>query len=84
MKIQKKKLGGGGPGVVLGGQGGCNEELKFFVKIQKTQKWWSGGRGRVGGGGVFKKMKFLEKFTKKSRGGVGSGGGGRLGGSGWM
>ena len=55
------------------------------MKIQK--KMGGGGvvRGRrVGGGGVFKKMKFLEKFTKKSRGGSVRGGGGRLGGSGWM
>ena len=35
MKIQKKKLGGGGGwgggwGGWLGGQGGCEEELKFL------------------------------------------------------
>ena len=72
MKIQKKKLGGfggGGRGVSGRGQvvgGGVrvdvNEELKFFVKIQKKKKkkkFFFGGGVRWGGGG----------------GGVGSGGG---------
>ena len=31
---------------------GVNEELKFFVKIQKNKKnWGGGGGGRVRGGG---------------------------------
>ena len=54
MKIQKKKLGGGGRGGV---QGGCEWRSEACVKIQKK---------KIGGGGV------------------GSGGGGRVGGSGWM
>ena len=66
--IPKKNLGGGvvrgGGGVGLGGEGsgwgggfglvGVNEELKFFVKIQKNKKNWGGGGGgggRVRGGG---------------------------------
>ena len=40
MKIQKKKLGGGGVG--LGIQGGCEQRIEVFVKIR-------GGRGRVAG-----------------------------------
>ena len=53
MKIPQKKniffLGGGG-GVGLGGQGGCERRSKVFVKIQKKIKgggvgvgWGSGG-----------------------------------------
>ena len=52
---------GGSPegGVGLGGQGGCEQRIEVFVKIQK-KIWggglqggggWVGGRGRVGGGG---------------------------------
>ena len=41
MKIQKKKLGGGGRGVRVD----VNEELKFLGKFKK--KNWGGG----GGGG---------------------------------
>ena len=59
--------GGGGRGVGLGGQGGCeHEELKFLVKFQKKK---IGGGGRVGGGGsgwtggvrvdVYEELKFL-------------------------
>ena len=33
MKIQKKNSGGGGVG--SGGQGGCEQRIAFFVKIQK-------------------------------------------------
>ena len=55
MKIQKKKigglgeggwgwLGGGGGGAELGGQGGCDQKSKVFVKIQK-KKLWGGGSG---------------------------------------
>ena len=47
MKIQKKKLGGGGDRVGVGGQGGCERSIEVFVKIQK--RIWVGGR--VGGGG---------------------------------
>ena len=36
-------------GVGLGGQGGCEQRIEVFVKIQK-QKFW--GRGGVRWGGV--------------------------------
>ena len=47
MKIQKNNRGGGGDG---GQRVDVNEELKFFVKIQKEN---FGGGGWVGGGGGF-------------------------------
>ena len=71
-----------------------NEELKFFVKIQKKKNWGVGGGvvGLGGGGGVrvdvIEELKFLGNFTKNQfrggRGGVGSvrGGGGGGGGGG--
>ena len=44
MKIQKKKLGGGGwfgwgegGRFGLGDQGGCEQRIEVFVKIQKTK-----------------------------------------------
>ena len=47
---------GGGGGVGLGGQGGCERRIEVFVKIQKKKFFWGGGRegggrwgGRVGG-----------------------------------
>ena len=35
----------------MGGQGGCERRIKFFVKIKKKKKnfWGGGGRGRGGG-----------------------------------
>ena len=47
---------GGGVGVGLGGQSGCERRIEVFVKIQKKKKnfFWGGGRGgggRGGGGG---------------------------------
>ena len=45
---------GGGVGVGLGGQSGCERRIEVFVKIQKKNIWGGGGvggRGRVGGGG---------------------------------
>ena len=51
MKIQKKKiffLGGGG-GVGLGGQSGCELRIEVFEKIQK-KKFGGGGSGGGGGG----------------------------------
>ena len=42
---------GGGGGVGLGGQSGCERRIEVFVKIQK-KTFWGGGRGRGGGGGV--------------------------------
>ena len=41
---------GGGVGVGLGGQSGCERRIEVFVKIQK-KKFWGGGGGSVGGGG---------------------------------
>ena len=51
---------GGGVGVGLGGQSGCERRIKVFVKIQKKKKFvggggggrWGGGGGRWGGVGV--------------------------------
>ena len=62
VKIQKKKILGGGGGWVGGGVGGggsgwgvrvdVNEELKFFLKIPKNIFFFlGGGGGRWGGGG---------------------------------
>ena len=50
----KKKLGGGGRGVGLGGgQGGCKWRSEAFVKIQKFFFFFFGGGvgsgGRIGG-----------------------------------
>ena len=45
QNIFKEHCGGSG----WGGQDGCEQRIKVFVKIQK--KNWEGGGGRVGGGG---------------------------------
>ena len=69
MKIQKKKKFwggvGGGVGVGLGGQSGCERRIEFFLKIQKKNLGGWGG-GSVGGGGrggvrvdVNEELKFL-------------------------
>ena len=52
MKIQKKKIWGGGGGgggggwggwgVGLGGQSGCERRIEVFVKIQKKNFFWGG------------------------------------------
>ena len=88
MKIQKKKIGGGGRGlragwgvgwVGLGGQGGCERRIEVFVKIPKKKLGGvrgGGGRGRVGGVRVvvIEELKFWGKFTKqKIQGGGGVG-----------
>ena len=78
-------------GRVGGGQGGCERRIEVFAKIKKKMGV-SGGVG-VGGWGcwfglgvgvdVNEELKFLGKFTKKSRG---RGGGVERGvqvGSGW-
>ena len=60
VKIQKKKffLGGGGVGgwgrwgggvgVGLGGQSGCERRIEVFVKIQKKNFFWRGSGSRWG------------------------------------
>ena len=42
---------GGGVGVGLGGQSGCERRIEFFVKIQKKRFFLGGGVGGSGGGG---------------------------------
>ena len=52
-KFKKKKFGGGG-GSGWGGQGGCEQRIEVFVKIQKKNIfffWGGGGSGWGGGGG---------------------------------
>ena len=64
VKINKKKIRvGGGVGVGLGGQSGCERRIEIFVKIQKKNL---GGGGRWGGGSgggvrvdVNEELKFL-------------------------
>ena len=41
---------GGGVGVGLGGQSGCERRIEVFVKIKKKKNFFGGG-GPVGGGG---------------------------------
>ena len=53
-KITQKKFGGGGVGVRVGGQGGCEKRIEVFVKIQKKKKlgwgvWGAGGGVGLGG-----------------------------------
>ena len=57
-------MGGGGPGVGLRGQDGCEQRIEVFVKIQK--KKFYGGVGGGGGGlgwgvrvDVNEELKFL-------------------------
>ena len=80
-------MGGGGG---LGGQGGCERRIEFFVKIQKKMggsgSGWGGGGVRVD---VNKELKFLRKFKNIffwGGGGRVGGGRGQVGGgvSGWM
>ena len=42
---------GGGVGVGLGGQSGCERRIEVFVKIQKEKNFFLGGGGVGGGGG---------------------------------
>ena len=89
-------FGGGGRGVgLVGGQGGCERRIEFFLKIQKKKFffsfffWGGGGRGRVSGRvwgvrvDVNEELKFLGKFTKKLGGGGGMGSDVQWEGSGW-
>ena len=41
---------GGGGGVGLGGQSGCERRIEVFVKIQKKKFFFFGGGGWVEGG----------------------------------
>ena len=53
---------GGGVGVRLGGQSGCERRIEVFVKIQKKKIFFWGGGGGVGGGvgvDVNEELKFL-------------------------
>ena len=50
LKIYLKRALGGGGGRVGGGQDGCEQRIKVFVKIQK-KKFGGGERGEGGGGG---------------------------------
>ena len=71
MKIQKNNFfwggvrwgGGGGWGVGLGGQSGCERRIEVFVKIQKKKKILGGGGGGGSGWGVRvdvnEELKFL-------------------------
>ena len=76
----------GGPGVVFGGQGGCERRIEVFVKNQK--KNWGGGGGRGEGsdwggqGGCERRIEVFVKILKKTffwgGGGVGRVGGVRV------
>ena len=58
MKIQKKKIRGGGGRVWGVGRVRCEQRSEVFVKIQK--KNWGGGSGRGGHRvDVNKELKFL-------------------------
>ena len=43
---------GGGVGIWLRGQSGCERRIEVFVKIQKNKFFFGGGGGWGGGGGV--------------------------------
>ena len=76
MKIQKKNFGWG-EGRGGEGRGGCERRIEVFVKIQKKNCQ----------GGCRQRIEVFLKIKKKWGGwGVGwvRGGGGRVGGSGWM
>ena len=67
------------------GQGGCEQRIEVFVKIQKKKNLGGGGRGQVWGVrvDVIEEFKnFWESSQKKIFRGGGSVWGG--GGSGWM
>ena len=51
-------LGGGRVGLG-GGQGGCEQRIEVFVKIQKKNNWGGGGGG---GGGVREDVNEELKF----------------------
>ena len=88
MKIQKKKIWGGGGrgrGRVWGVRVDVIEELKSFLENSQKKIQMGGGRFLGGGGvrvNVNEELKFLCKFKKKKNWG-GGGGGGQWEGSGW-
>ena len=60
----KKKIRGGGPGVGLGGQGGCERRIEVFCENSKKKKNFRGEGGVGLGGGGFRvdyneELKFL-------------------------
>ena len=54
-------------GVGLGGQGGCEQRIEVFVKIQKKKKWggqvWGGGEVT---GGCKQRIEVFVKMQKKN------------------
>ena len=77
---------GGGVGVGLGGQSGCERRIEVFVKIQKKNGGGrrggavvggGGGRGR-GQGGCVRRIEVFVKIQKKKLGGGPVGGGGSV------
>ena len=86
---------GGGVGVGLGGQSGCERRIEVFVKIQKKNFFFGGvgGGGRWGVGlggqsGCERRIEVFVKIPNKNYFFWGGGGGGSVGGSGegsgWM
>ena len=55
--------GGGEVGSGWGGQGGCEQRIEVFVKIQK-KKFWSRGGGCCGGSGQGGCERRIEVFVK--------------------
>ena len=66
---------GGGVGVGLGSQSGCERRIEVFVTIQKKNflgrggvgggRWGGGGRGR-GQGGCERRIEVFVKIQKKN------------------
>ena len=86
---------GGGWGVGLRGESGCERRIEVFVKIQKKKNLGGGvGGGRWGVGvggqsGCERRIEVFVKIKKKKNifflgGGRGGGWGGRVRGSEWM
>ena len=87
-------MGGGRLGGGLGrGQGGCEQRIEVFVKIQKKKIFWGGGGGSGGQwegsgwggqGGCERRIEVFVKIQKKKKffffwgGGSGGGGGGSV------
>ena len=73
---------GGGVGVGLGGQSGCERRIEVFVKIQKKKFGggvggrWAGRVGLGGQSGCERRIEVFGKIQKKKFGGGGRGVGG--------